>query len=68
MSLHDLMIFLGLGTEAKMKLLAMSKMNGINTPDLACLILEGGIFDAWEGYRRNPKRRKQILEWEARNG
>lgn len=53
-----------LGAEAKEKLFALSKISGHSEVDLVPLILEGGIFDSWEGYRNNPKHAKQIKDFE----
>jgi hypothetical protein len=53
-----------LGAEAKEKLRALSKISNHSEPDLVVMILEGGIFDSWEGYRNNPKHSNQIEDYE----
>lgn len=55
-----------IGSEAKEKLHALSKFSNHSEIDLVGIILEGGILDAWEGYRRNPKHQKQIEDYEKR--
>ena len=55
-----------LGAGAKEKLFALGRISGHSEADLVPLILEGGILDAWEGYRKNPKHTKQVEEFEKR--
>ena len=35
--------------------------------DLAGMVLEMGIREAWEMYRNNPKHSHQIKDWESEN-
>lgn len=49
------------------KLDALIKMSGNQGNDLAGMVLEMGIREAWEGYRNNPKHAQQIKDWEKNN-
>ena len=49
------------------KLNALCKFGMFDPVDFAGLLLEQAIDDAWEGYRKNPKHSKQIMDWEAKN-
>jgi len=50
------------------KLDAIIKMNGTTLGnDIAGMVLEMGIREAWEMYRNNPKHAHQIKAWEAEN-
>ncbi len=55
-----------LSAEAKTKLFALSKISGHKDYDLVPLILESGILDSWEGYRNNPKHKKDIEDYERK--
>lgn len=49
------------------KLHAFSEFGGNDARDIAEVLLEEAIDNAWEGYRNNPKHAKQIEIWEKEN-
>ena len=57
-----------LNKESLAKLRALAEFSRQSFDDIASIVLERGIEEAWQGYRQNPKHEEQIKKWEKENG